>query len=435
MSERTPLHRSLSRHILVCGVLSLALGAAITAWALSATLVGAVMAPGTFVVESNVKSVQHPTGGVVGALHVEEGQKVAAGEVIVTLDDTEARTNHAIVSKRLNELTAQMARLLAERDDLAEISFPAGLNALALSDEEAGKAIHSERVLFEFRKNLRMGKQAQLRERIAQYEHEIDGYAAQQRAFTRALDMLESELVSLRPLYDRKLVSIQRVSALEREAAAYEGDRGEVQAEAAQAAGRIAETHLQLLQIDQDLKAEVGRELREVQLEIGELVERRQATLDELRRIEIRAPQAGSVHELAVHTVGGVISPADPIMQIVPANDDLSLDVRVLPQDIDQVHLDQRALIRLSAFNQRTTPELFGRVQRIAADLSEDPQTGQGFYLVRIFIPDEEMNRLTSVSIVPGMPAETFIETGERTALSYLFKPLTDQIARSFREE
>ncbi|MEM9633785.1 MAG: HlyD family type I secretion periplasmic adaptor subunit [Pseudomonadota bacterium] len=435
MSKRTPLHRSLMRHILLCGVLSIALGGGIAGWAMATTLVGAVVAPGTFVVESYVKTVQHPTGGVVGELRVQEGQKVAAGEVVLTLDDTEARTNHAIVTKRLNELTAQMARLVAERDELDSIVFPTDLQTMAVSDEDARNAMQSELVLFRFRRNLRVGKQSQLKERIAQYEHEIEGYTAQQKAFSRALNVLESELVSLRPLYDRKLVSIQRLSALEREAAAFEGDRGEAQASAAQAAGRIAEVQLQILQIDQDLKAEVGRDLREVQMEIGELAERRLATEDELRRIEIRAPQAGVVHQLAAHTVGGVISPADEIMLIVPGSDDLSLDVRVSPEDIDQIYLDQEALVRLTAFSQRTTPELTGRVERIAADLSEDPQTGEAYYLVRILIPEDERERLETLSLVPGMPAETFIQTRERTALSYVFKPLTDQIKRAFREE
>lgn len=435
MSDRNRLHRSLMRHILLCALLSIGLGASVAAWATATTLVGAVVAPGTFVVESHVKTVQHPTGGVVGELHVKEGQKVEAGEVVMTLDDTEARTNHAIVTKRLNELTAQMARLVAERDDLDGIVFPDELQAVAVTDEDARKAMQSEGVLFDFRRNLRIGRQSQLRERIAQYEHEIEGYIAQQKAFSRALNVLESELVSLRPLYGRKLVSIHRVSALEREAAAFEGDRGEAKASAAKAGGRIAEAKLQILQIDQDLKAEVGRDLRQVQMEIGELVERKLATENELRRIEIRAPQSGIVHQLTVHTVGGVVSPADAIMLVVPENDELSLDVRVLPEDIDQLYLNQKALVRLTAFSQRTTPELIGRVERIAADLSEDPQTGITFYLVRILIPDDERKRLKSLSLVPGMPAETFIQTRERTALSYMFKPLTDQISRAFREE
>ncbi|MBN9672748.1 HlyD family type I secretion periplasmic adaptor subunit [Roseibium aggregatum] len=435
MSRKTALKRSLSRHILLCGIMSLALGISVVGWAAATTLAGAVVAPGTFVVETYVKAVQHPTGGVVGSLFVKEGQKVEAGEILLTLDDTEARTNLAIVTKRHNELTSRLERLRAERDDMKRIAFSKRLLALSERDADVREAVRSENFLFAFRRNLRDSKKAQLRERIAQYRHEIDGYSTQRSAYTRALDVLEDEIASLKPLYTQKLVSVQRLSALEREAASFEGDRGEATAAAAQAAGRIAEAELQILQIEQDFKTEVGRSLSEVQMEIGELVERKHAAEEELRRIDIRAPQSGTVHQLAVHTVGGVVSPADRIMLVVPENDSLSLDVRVMPEDVDQLFVGQSALVRLSAFSQRTTPELNGRVERIAADLSEDPQTGTAFYLVRVFLPEAERKRLNGLVLVPGMPAETFIQTRKRTALSYLFKPLTDQVQRAFREE
>lgn len=436
MHRTTALRRSLSRHLLLLGLLSFALGAGVISWAAAATLSGAVVAVGSFVVESYVKTVQHPTGGVVADLLVREGQKVNAGDVVLRLDDTQARTNLAIVSKRLNELTARQARLEAERDDRDRVQLPEELlQALALDSADVRKAVRSEEFQFGFRRNLRESKKSQLKERIAQYRHEIEGYGAQQDAFTRALGVLEDEISSLRPLYSRKLVSVQRLSALEREAASFEGDRGEARAAAAQAAGRIAEAELQILQIDQDFKTEVGRDLGNVQMEIGELVERKLAAEDELKRIDIRAPQTGLVHQLAVHTVGGVVSPADKIMLVVPEDDSLSLDVRVPPQDVDQLYPDQTALVRLTAFNRRTTPELNGRVERIAADLSEDPQTGVTYYLVRIRIPDSERQRLDGLVLVPGMPAEAFIRTHERTALSYFFKPLTDQMQRAFREE
>jgi HlyD family secretion protein len=203
----------------------------------------------------------------------------------------------------------------------------------------------------------------------------------------------------------------------------------------AQAAGRITEARLQILQIDQDLKTEVGRELREIQAQVGEFVERKVAAEDQLRRIEIVAPQSGVVHQLAVHTIGGVISAADTIMLIVPGSDKLALEVQIAPQDIDQIILGQHAVLRMSAFNMRTTPELNGYVSRVAADLTKDERTGLSWYLVRITVPPEELARLQGLALMPGMPSEALIKTGERTALSYIVKPLTDQINRAFREE
>ncbi len=219
------------------------------------------------------------------------------------------------------------------------------------------------------------------------------------------------------------------------QAATYDGERGEKVAYQAQTHGKITETRLQILSIDQDMKTEVGRELREIQGQLGEYIERKVAAEDELRRIDILAPQAGVVHQLTVHTVGGVINPAETIMLIVPEGDDLALEVRIAPRDIDQIQLGHRAMLRLSAFNQRTTSELAGTVSRIAADLTTDEKTGLSFYLVRIIIPHDEFAKLDGLPLVPGMPAEALIQTGERTALSYLVKPLSDQINRAFREE
>jgi HlyD family secretion protein len=192
---------------------------------------------------------------------------------------------------------------------------------------------------------------------------------------------------------------------------------------------------LQILSVDQDLKAEVGQELREIQAQISEFVERKVAAEEELRRIDILAPQGGIVHQLSVHTVGGVIAPADVIMSLVPESEELALEVQINPQDIDQVMLAQKAVLRMSAFNLRTTPELNGYVSRIAADLTMDERTGISWYLVRIAVAPEELTMLGDLTLVPGMPAEALIQTGERTALSYLVKPLSDQINRAFREE
>lgn len=421
--------RSIRRHLTAGLVASGLLIGGVGAWASTATLTGAVVSQGTFVVDSYVKSVQHLTGGVISEILVHDGEKVAAGDVLLRLDATQTRAQRAIVTKRLDELTKRQARLEAERDDQSQIEFPTSL--LARADD----ALRSERQLFKFRRDSREGRKAQLRERIIQLEHEIEGLKAQEIAYDRGLDVLEREIAGLRPLFKQGVVNMQRLNALETQAATFGGERGEKIAFQAQAAGRIAETRLQILSIDQDLKAEVAKELREIQAQIGEFIERKVAAEDLLKRMDIVAPQDGIVHRLAVHTIGGVISPADIVVQIVPDRDALALEVKIPPQDIDQVALGQKAVLRMSAFNQRTTPELNGHVSRIDADLTYDERTGMSWYLVRITVPAGEFARLDGLTLMPGMPAEALIQTGERTALSYLVKPLTDQLNRAFREE
>ncbi|WP_113339948.1 HlyD family type I secretion periplasmic adaptor subunit [Rhizobium cremeum] len=426
--------RSIRRHLAAGLALGLVLVGGAGGWAATTELAGAVVASGSFVVDSYVKKVQHPKGGVVGEILVQEGAQVRAGDVVMRLDATQTRASLAIVTKRLDELTARLARLEAERDDLDAIDFPDQL--LARRDNpDVASAIRSETRLFEFRREARAGKKAQLGERIAQYEHEIEGLKAQEIAYADGLRVLQSEIVSQETLQERGVVSVQRLNSLRTQAATFGGERGEKIAYQAQAQGRITETRLQILQIEQDLKTEVGQELREIQGQIGEFIERKTAAEDELKRIDIVAPQSGTVHQLAVHTVGGVVSPGEPIMLIVPKGEDLALDVRIQPKDIDQVQPGQKAVLRLSAFSQRTTPELNGHVSRVAADLSTDEKSGLTYYLVRLSISHEEMQKLGGLTLVPGMPAEAMIKTGDRTALSYLVKPISDQINRAFREE
>lgn len=434
MARIDAVSRSIRRHLIAGLAVSLLLVGGIGTWAAATSLSGAVVASGHFVVDSYVKKVQHPTGGVVGEIFVSEGDTVDAGDVVMRLDATQTRANLAIVVKRLDELTARLARLQAERDDRDVITFPSTLMQRA-DEPEVAAIINSETSLFAFRRESRDGRKAQLEERIAQYRHEIEGLKAQEMAYAEGLEVLRSEIVSQEALFKQGIVSVQRLNGLRTEAATFGGERGEKIAYQAQAAGKIAETRLQILSIDNDLKTEVGQELREVQAEIGEYVERRVAAEDELRRIDIIAPQAGVVHQLAVHTVGGVISPAEPVMLIVPEGDDLALEVRIRPQDIDQIRPGQKAMLRMSAFNLRTTPELEGFVSRVAADLSTDEQSGLSYYLIRISVPAGEIARLGELALVPGMPAEAMIRTGDRTALSYLVKPLSDQVAKAFREQ
>jgi HlyD family secretion protein len=433
MTDKTsPSQRSIRHHL--CGGLAVValLTGGVGGLAATTELAGAVIAPGTMVVDTNVKKVQHPTGGIVGELRVRDGDRVKAGDVVVRLDETITQANRAIVVKSLNEMYARLARLEAERDDTAEARFPRELLARS-GDPEVGRVIEGERNLFRLRKTARAGQKAQLKERIAQLKEEIQGLTGQIAAKKREIELIAQELEGVRDLWRKNLVQIQRVTALERDAARLEGERGHLIAATAQSKGKISEIELQIIQIDQDLRSEVAKELGEVQAKIAELVERKVAAEDQLKRIDIRAPQDGSVHQLNVHTVGGVITAGEAMMLIVPEADALTAEAKLAPQDIDQVRSGQSAVLRFSTFNQRTTPELNGTVSRVSADLTTDQRTGTSYYTVRIAIPEDEVARLGGLKLLPGMPLETFIQTGERTILSYLTKPFTDQAARAFK--
>jgi HlyD family secretion protein len=408
-------------------------------WATTAQLAGAVIAPGTIVVESNVKKVQHPTGGIVGEILVKEGGEVEAGQVVLRLDDTVTKATLGVVRSQLDELMAREARLFAERDDAAAIAFPAQLTG-ARDDASAATATAGEEKLFESRRTARTGQRAQLRERVAQLNEEIRGLSAQLAAKESELDLIGKELVGVAELYQKKLVSISRYTQLQRDQTRLQGESGQFIAQIARARGKISETELQIIQLDQDFRTDVLKHLREAQGKIAELKERVTAAEDQLKRVDLRAPQAGTVHQLAVYTVDGVIGKGEILMQIVPRADELVVEAKVAPPDIDQVAVGAKAMVRIMAGNQRTQPEVMGLLTRVSADLTREqqqpnsPQPPQAYYTVRIALPPEEVARLKDIRLVPGMPAEVFIQTYARTPLQYLIKPLRDQIARTFRE-
>jgi HlyD family secretion protein len=425
---------SIHRHLLAGGLIVLLLAGGVGGWAATTQIAGALIAQGSVVVDSNVKKVQHPTGGVVGKLNVQDGDRVKAGDILVQLDDTITRANLAIVTKGLDELTARKARLEAERDGAESVTFPRMLLAHA-EEAPVAIAIANERKLFELRRSARLGQKAQLRQRITQLQDEIGGLNAQQEAKAREISLIGKELDGVRELWKNNLVQITRLTALERDAARLEGERAQLIALVAQAKGKISETELQIIQIDQDLSSEVAKDMREVDAKYGEFVERKVAAEDQLKRIDIRAPQDGVVLESKVHTVGGVVSAGDAIMLIVPESDNLQVEAKINPRDIDQIQVGQSAMLRFSAFNLRTTPEINGTITRIAADTTADQRTGQTYYNTRIAMTKGEIARLGEVKLIPGMPVEAFVQTGERSVLSYLVKPLQDQFMRAFREK
>jgi HlyD family secretion protein len=303
------------------------------------------------------------------------------------------------------------------------------------ADPEVRSLIGNEVKLFQVRSSGRVNQKAQLKERIAQLKEEIGGLEAQENAKSREIELIQKELVGVRDLFAKNLVQISRLTVLERDAARLDGDRAQFVAQKAQAKGKITEIELQIIQIDKDLSSEVSKEMREINDKIGEFVERKVTAEDQLRRIDIRAPQDGMVLQSTVHTVGGVITAGDAVMLIVPESDNLSVEAKVNPQDIDQLRIGQKTLLRLSAFNQRTTPELNGTISRISPDTTVDQRTGQSYYTIRVSLPPAEVAKLGDVKLIPGMPVEAFVQTGERTMISYLAKPLSDQLMRAFREK
>ncbi|MGH6707529.1 MAG: HlyD family type I secretion periplasmic adaptor subunit [Bradyrhizobium sp.] len=427
--------RSIRTHMIVGLTLMLVLAGGFGGWASTVPISGALIAPGQVVVDSNVKKVQHPTGGVVGEVRVRDGDTVKAGDIVVRLDETVVKASLAIVVKTLNGLLARGARLEAEQRGAEAIKFPAALTDRA-DDPDVRDVMASETKLFEVRVFGRAGQKSQLRERVMQLNEEIQGLSAQENAKDKEIALVATELVGVRQLYEQRLIQISRLTTLERDSARLSGERAQYIASRAQAKGKITETELQIIQIDKDMVSEVSKDLRETNDKIGEFVERKVTAEDQLRRIDIRAPQAGMVLQSTVHTVGGVITAGDAIMMIVPQADDLSVEAKVNPQDIDKLQIGQKTLLRLSAFNQRTTPELNGKVTRVSADVTTDQRSGQSYYTIRVSMPPEEVKRLGAENkLIPGMPVEAFVQTGDRTMFSYLMKPLSDQLMRSFREK
>jgi HlyD family secretion protein len=425
--SQADFQRSLKRNTLAA-VGMLVVLAAVCGAASFIEIAGAVIAGGKVVVNSEVKKVQHSTGGVIGEILVVNGQTVSAGQVVARLDATAARANLAIISKSLDDLLAKRNRLTAERDDLTDVVFEPDLIAKRDSDE-VQRVIRAEEGAFLLRRRAREGEKAQLKERVEQLRQEISGLDTQSQATSDELTLVNTDLDGVRKLWAQKLVQYTRLNGLEREVTKLKGTIGSLSASVAQTKARIVETDLQVLQVDQDFRRDVAKEMSEVGASIAELEERRIAAQDQMNRIDIRAPQAGVVHQLAVHTIGGVVGSQETLMLIVPQSDLLVVDVRVVPNDIDQVYLGQKVFLKFPSFNQKNTPERHGVLERISPDLIVDAKTGQQYYEARILLDDGD----AAFRLVPGMPADAFLQTGDRSILSYLVKPIADFFALAFR--
>ena len=429
----TETQRSLRRTQIVGSALVAALFLAVFGWGAQAEIAGAIIARAIVAVKSNAKEVQHLDGGIVKRLYVENGDRVSAGSVLIELDDTQARAAYQIVASQFYEMLAEQARLEAERERRPQLIVPAALSDKA-DDPEIARILNSQSRLLASRIGGITSKKQQLGEQVTQLQNQIEGMQGQYIATSKKSEILGNEVTDLQTLLKMGLVLKSRLLALEREAADVNGEAAQLKSEIARLRGMIIEIDLKILQVDEDWLTVTLDSLTDVRSRVASLQEQVLASRARLDRIAIRAPQSGIVHELAVHTEGGVLAPGRPAMLIIPEDEELVIRANVRPEDIDKVSVGQTARVHIAAFSQRTTPEIFGTVVVIGADLSVDEATRLPYYLVDVAIPPHELQKLGGRLLKPGMPAEAFIHTERRTALSYFLKPLSEQIARAFRD-
>jgi membrane fusion protein len=426
--------RSLNRHVAVVGVLSIALVCGIGGWAATTELSSAVIGEGVIVVDGDVKKIQHLTGGIVSELLVSENDHVTAGQVLIRLDGTTTRANLSIVESTLAQLYARRARLKAERIGAESFEVEENITDLT-SSTSAQKLLDGEQKLFDSRRSALIGMKSQLASRKDQLAEQVKGLVVQINATNDSLGLIEEELGGIDVLYKKGLVTLQRLNQLKRARADLQGNSGQEIAAKAEAEGKAIEIDRQSIQLDEDRRSEIAKDLTDVEAQIAEYEERRGTALDQLHRLDITAPLTGRVHELSVHTVNGVIDPGQTLMLVVPENNELTVEAKVATRDIDQVHVGQSVDVRFSAFDQRTTPDVSGEITSIAPDIVKDERTGISYYPLRVKPKPESIARMKTIKLYPGMPAEVFIKIGDRTVISYLTKPLTDQMQHVFRQE
>jgi membrane fusion protein, type I secretion system len=412
---------------------SVCLLAGALAWAHYTQINGAVIAVGRAAVLGKPKTVQHLDGGIVEEILVTDGDRVASGDVLIRLEDTQLRANLLIYRSRLANAAALRDRLEAEQNGFEDIVFDGDLAALDLKDLEMVR--RGQGAIFESRRDVHLGRREQLEEKIRQFNNQIRGIEALVEAKQDQLASLKAELAGMIELSERGHIRKSQVLAMQRSQSDLIGQLGEHSAELARIANSIRDTELEILLAERQVREEAVTELRETNTSIEEMVQQILSTEKQLQRIEIRSPVDGIIHEMQVVTIGGVVAPGGAILQVIPTGNGIVFETRVDPSAIDQVFIDQPARLRLSAFNQQTTPELEGSVVHMSADTVVDEASGASFYRVLISSPPEQIERLGGLEIVPGMPVEAYLQTDERTILSYLVKPFTAQVGRAFREE
>jgi HlyD family secretion protein len=422
------------RKVQLAGFVSMAVMVGVLGgWSVMARLNGAVVAHATVVAESFSKKIQHRDGGIVQKIAVSDGDRVKAGQVLVFLDPTETKAELGIVEALLDESRVRRARLDAQREGSRDLILPLDIEQRS-GEEGLTRIISGQTKLLVSTLDGAKGKRDQFEQQISQLNEQILGIDAQISSKKKQLELIEGELKGLRTLLDQKLVPLSRVLGTEREAASLLGQEGELRANRAAAQGRIGEIRIEMIQIDEQIRNQALTELREADAKIAEFQERRISAAARLGRMAIKAPADGTIYQMAIHTEGGVISPGEALMLLVPEGDDLVLQAQVTPQDVDAVRQGQLAEVRFPGFNSRTTPEIAATIVQIAADTTRVDAQTPPFYAVRLQISASELKKLGDNKLRPGMNAEAFIQTESHSPLEYLIRPLLDQIRFAMRE-
>jgi HlyD family secretion protein len=425
---------SLKRHSAFGLLAVVGLFGGLTFWAAVTDIQGAVIAGGSLIVEGFSKQVQHVDGGIVTEIFARNDDLVEAGQVLVRLEDTTIKANLAVISGQRNEALIVEARLVAELAGQPTFDLPAELLPLGDDPEIASRRTTQQQILTAQLTD-RDGRVHQLEEQIAQLNHQIEGLDLQLAAAQRQYDILSKRVVDMQGLYDKNLVEAGPLSTLQLQVAAAEGEKGRLISAVAQSRASIAEKRLQIEQINTEFMQRSLDELQRIRLTLGESTQQKVAAEDRLARTVIRAPQAGIVHESVVHTVGGVIGAGQTLMMIVPQSDELLVGIHIDPIDIDQIQPGQRVHLRFSSLDQRKTPEAWGNITALSPDLVVEQQTGRRYYTAEVRIEAEERAKLpTNIRLLPGMPVEAFVTTGERSVLDYLIHPFVAELQLAFRE-
>lgn len=404
------------------------------AWATYAKISGAVIASGSVVVEGKPKSIQHLDGGIVRQINISAGDLVEEGQALIELDDTSIAANLSIYRGRIKDALIRKSRLVAELEDRTTFDIPSDLiDQMNLG--ETSSIVQQQVDLMDARRSTREGQFAQLDEKIQQFENQIAGVDGLILEKTNQIDFFAEDIKAMMTLVKKQLAASSQLRSLERAQSDMRGQIAEHNAEIARVKNSISETKISKLQVEREFREKVVSEVEQLEIKIDELRQQIQATEKQISRVVIKAPISGIIHELNIFTIGGVVQPGQVLMQIIPASDDLEIELSVDTQSIDQVFIGQRAIVRLPAFHQRTTPELDGEVVAISPSSVVDEKSGFSFYRLLVSVSDEEMKLLGNKKLVPGMPVEAFIPTSERTVLTYLTKPLMDHLEHAFREE
>ena len=422
------------KHLTIGALALLFLVGGLGGWSAFASIAGAVIASGSLQVAAQQQVVQHPDGGVVEKILVRDGDRVEAGQALLRFDGSLLRAELSIIENQLYGARVRIARLEAERDGRDTVTFDTALLGEAAANAERRGLLDVQTRLFAARIETRDRQLAQLATRQQQSEKAIAGLEAQRAATKKQLALIERELKDQRQLFEKGHARAVRVYELERQQAGLQGQIGEFGSEIAETQGRIAEIEIEMLRLEAARREEAIAELRDLGADELELAERQRVTKERLSRLEVRAPRAGIVLDMSVHALRAVVRPADPILYIVPSDSALLVEARVTPANVDDVYPGQPATLRFSAFNARTTPELEGVVQHVSADVLEDEASGTSYYLVKLKMSEAQVTKLEERVLVPGMPVDVFLRTGDRSPLSYLAKPFTDYFTKAMRE-